>query len=394
MTPLGRFQGGRQLLIGAAVVSVVGLAATAIGFAQQPRQALFSYLVALAFWLGIALGALILLSIFHASNAKWPVVVRRMLEKMASSSIIFLPLFLPVALGMKYLFVWVSRPAELGQHVLQLIEHKRPYLNVSFFLVRAGVYFLIWIAVSYLLSAWSIQQDTSSDLQLTVKQRRLGAASLPFLALSITFAAFDWLMSLDPTWYSTIFGVYYFAGSFAAAIALLTLVTVLARGANLFGSLVSPEHYQNLGNFLFAFVVFWAYIAFAQFMLIWIADLPEEVSWYLVRATGKWKSLGVALAIGHFVLPFFALLSRRIKRDPRTLGAISGWILVWHYLDVYWMVMPALHRDAPAPHWTDLAALVGIGGVAVAYTLWTLRGSYTIPVGDPYLQASLRFRQP
>ncbi len=394
MIPLERFQGGKQLLLGSAAVGAAGLLATAIAAALQPRQALFSYLVALAFWLGLALGALILLSIFHASNAKWPVVVRRMLEKMASSSLVFLPLFLPVALGMRYLFIWVSKPAELGQHALELIEHKRLYLNVPFFLVRAGLYFLIWIAVSHLLSAWSSRQDTSSDLQLTVKQRRLGAGSLPFLALSISFAAFDWLMSLDPTWYSTIFGVYYFAGSFVAAIALLTLVTVTARGANLFGSLVSPEHYHNLGNFLLAFVVFWAYIGFSQFMLIWIANLPEEVTWYLVRTGGKWRPVGVALAIAHFLLPFFALLSSRTKRNPRWLAAISIWILGWHYLDVYWLVMPALHPRAPAPHWADLAAFAGVGGVAVAYTLWTLRGSYTIPVGDPYLQASLRFRRP
>src|SRR5262249_42971530 len=230
--------------------------------------------------------------------------------------------------------------------------------------------------------------------RLTVKQRRLGAGSLPFLALSITFAAFDWLMSLDPTWYSTIFGVYYFAGSFLGAIALLTLTTALARGANLFGSLVSPDHYHNLGNFLLAFTVFWAYIAFSQFMLIWIANLPEEVTWYLVRTGGKWRAVAVALAMAQFVLPFFALLSSEIKRNPRTLAAVAAWILVWHYLDVYWLVMPALHREAPAPHWTDLAAFAGVGGIAVAYTLWTLRGSYTIPVGDPYLHASLQFRRP
>lgn len=394
MTPLERFQGGRQLMIGSAVVGALGLIAVAIGVAAEPRQALFSYLVALAFWLGIALGALILLSIFHASNAKWPVVVRRMLEKMASCSIVFLPLFLPVALGMRHLFVWVSKPAELGARALELIEHKRLYLNVPFFLVRAGIYFLLWIVVSYLLSSWSARQDTTPDLRLTVKQRRLGAGSLPFLALSITFAAFDWLMSLDPTWYSTIFGVYFFAGSFVAAIALLTLITVLARGANLFGSLVSPDHYQNLGNFLLAFTVFWAYIGFSQFMLIWIANLPEEVGWYLVRAGGSWRPVGIGLAIAHFLLPFFALLSSEIKRNPRTLALISAWILVWHYLDVYWMVMPALHPEAPAPHWIDLAALAGVGGIAVAFTLWTLRGRYTIPVGDPYLQASLQFRRP
>jgi hypothetical protein len=394
MNVLGRFEGGKRLLVGSIAAGLAGLIATGIGFALDAREALFSYLVAIAYWLGMAVGALILLASMHASSAKWPVVVRRMLEKMSTSCIVFVPLFIPVLAGMKYLFVWVSRPSNLTEETLAALEHKRPYLNVPFFLVRSALYFAIWAAVAYLLSAWSTRQDTTRDAWLTLKQRRLAAYALPFLGLSVTFAAFDWLMSLEPSWFSTIFGVYYFAGGFVGAIALLTLVTMLARGPNLYGSLVSPEHYQNLGNFLFAFVIFWAYIAFSQFMLIWIADLPEEIPWYLVRAAGKWEPLGIALAIGHFVLPFFILLFRSVKRNRRALGLVAAWVLIFHYLDVYWIVMPALHPGAPVPHWTQASALVGVGGVALAFTVWMLRGGYTIPVGDPYLQLSLRFRQP
>ncbi len=290
MNVLERFEGGKSLLVGSLTVGVVGLAATAIGFVLDPREALFSYLVGIAYWLGMAVGALMLLAILHASNAKWPVVVRRMLERMAASCIVFVPLFIPILLGMKQLFVWVGRPANLSEETRALLDHKQAYLNVPFFLLRTAIYFALWAAVAYLLNAWSVRQDTSRDNGLTLKQRRLGAFSLPFLALSITFAAFDWLMSLEPTWYSTIFGVYTFAGGFVGAIALLTLITVLAQGPNLYGSLVSVDHLHNLGNFLFAFVIFWAYIAFSQFMLTWIADLPEEAPWYLVRAAGKWHA--------------------------------------------------------------------------------------------------------
>jgi len=394
MNVLERFEGGRSFLVGSLAVGLVGLAATAIGFVLEPRETLFSYLVAIAYWLGMAVGALILLAILHASNAKWPVVVRRMLERMAASCLVFVPLFIPILLGMRQLFVWVSRPASLSEETRALLDQKQAYLNVPFFLLRTAIYLILWGAVAYLLNTWSVRQDTSRDTRWTLKQRRLGAFSLPFLGLSITFAAFDWLMSIEPTWYSTIFGVYYFAGGFVGAIALLTLITVLAQGPNLYGSLVSVDHLHNLGNFLFAFVIFWAYIAFSQFMLTWIADLPEEAPWYLVRAAGEWQPVGIALAIGHFLVPFFILLFRRVKRDRRALGAVAAWVLLFHYLDVYWVIMPALRPGSIWPSWTHLTALVGVGGVAVAFTLWMLRGGYTVPVGDPYLQLSLRYRQP
>jgi hypothetical protein len=394
MNLVERFEGGRRLFQVAAAVAVASFAATVIGFLFEPRPTMFSYLVALVYWLGIALGSLILLAIFHASNAKWPVVVRRILEKISASNVVFVPLFLPIAFGVRLIYLWAARPANLDHQTRVLLDHRSPYLNVPFFLVRTAVYFAIWVMVAYALHAWSQQQDSSRDIRLTIKQRRLGAISLPFLGLSITFAAFDWLMSLDASWYSTLFGVYYFAGAFVAAIALLTLLTVLARGPNLFGSLVSVDHYHNLGTLLFAFVTFWGYIAFCHFLLVWIADLPEEVHWFLVRTTGKWKPVAVALAIGHFVIPFFALLPSEVKRNRKALTVLAAWVLVFCYLDVYWMIFPAFRPESPVPHWTTATAFLFVGAVPVAFTAWTLRGSYTIPVGDPYLPLSLRFRQP
>jgi hypothetical protein len=386
------YSGGARLLGLSLSVGLGGLLVTGIGMAFQPRQVLFSYLVSMAYWLGLCLGALLLLTIFHASNAKWPVVVRRVLERMGECCVVFALLFLPVLFGIKQLFLWTNQG--LPEQVARLLEKKRFYLNIPFFLFRAVVYFAIWIAVSWALSRWSRRQDEAEDLTLTVKQRRLGAFAVPVLSLTLTFAAVDWLMSLDPTWYSTIFGVYYFAGSFVAAIALLILVTVLSRGPNLYGSFVSAEHLQSLGNFLFAFVIFWAYIGFSQFMLIWIADIPEEAPWYVLRAFGGWQPVGIALFFGHFVLPFFFLLSREVKRNRRALALAAGWILAFHYLDLYWVVMPVLHPSSPHLHWADLTAFLGIGGIAIGFAIWRMRGSYTVPVGDPYLPASLNYRQP
>jgi hypothetical protein len=394
MTVVDRFQGGRQLMLGGAVLGAAGLIATGLGLLFDPRQALFSYLVAFAYFAGIAIAALILLATFNASSAQWPVILRRMLEKMALSCVILLVLFLPIAIGMKHVFAWADPGPGLSEQARHLLEHKRPYLNIPFFLTRSALYFAVWIVVSHLLHGWSTRQDTVKEAQLTVKQRRLGAGSLPVLGLTITFAAFDWLMSLNYGWYSTIFGVYYFAGSLVAAIAMLTLVTVLAKGPNLHGRLVSTDHLHNLGNFLLAFVAFWAYIAFSQYLLIWIADIPEEIPWYQVRTQSSWRELGVVLIIANFVVPFFSLLSRKLKRNPSGLAVAAVWILAFHYLDLYWVAMPALHAPAPRPYWTDLTALIGVGATALAYTVWRMRGSYAVPVGDPFLTHSLRYHQP
>ncbi|MFZ5468900.1 MAG: hypothetical protein ACOZIN_05620 [Myxococcota bacterium] len=392
MTP-ETFQGGRRPLWGFSAAGVAGLLVTSIGFAFSPRKVLPSYLVAFVYWAGVAVAALILLSIFHASRGRWMVVLRRPLETMAESCALMVPLFLPIALGMKELYIWVAPPPELGEHTLRLLELKRPWLNVPFFLVRAAVYFAVWVGVGWALSRWSRQQDRApGDFWLTAKQHRLGAGALPVLAVTLTFAAFDWLMSLRPEWYSTLFGVYYFAGSVLAVFALLALVVVLGRTAPLPGAQVTSAHLHSLGKFLLAFVAFWAYVAYSQFLLMWIANLPEEVPWYLERTTGGWQLVAVALGLGHFVLPFLALLSAKLKVRPALLGLAAGWLLWAHYLDLYWLVMPTLRGPVASPAWSDFTAFVGVGALTVAFGIWRLRGAYAVPVGDPFLEESLRYR--
>jgi hypothetical protein len=318
------------------------------------------------------------------------IVLRRPLELMGTSIAVFAVLFLPIALALRSLFLWVEPPATLSEHALHLLHHKAAYLNVPFFLLRSAVYFAIWIAVAFALYRWSIRQDETADAALTDKMRRLGTGSLPLLGLTITFAAFDWLMSLDPTWFSTIFGVYYFAGSMVGAVALLTLFAVYGpRGE--WGGL---PHLHNLGKLLLTFTSFWAYIAFSQFMLIWAANLPEEVPWYLARLNRQWQGWAVLVTLAQFVLPFILLLSRSLKLRPRALGAVAMWLLLAHFLDLYWLVMPALHEVGPRPHPLDLTAFLGLGAAGLTFGLWQLRGRFAVPVGDPALAESVGYVQP
>jgi hypothetical protein len=383
------YQGGRPLLVRSAGVAVVALALTAVGAALDPRRALYAYHVAFTYWTGIAVGALLLLLALHATKARWAVAARRIIEVIPLSSALLLVLFVPIALGVRTLFPW-AHPEHLEGELRHLAEHRAPWLNVPFFLLRTAVYFGIWIAVSHLLFGWSVRQDQERGTRLTAMQRALGAGAIPFVAIALTFAAFDWQMSLDLRLFSTIFGVYYFAGSFLSAIAVVILALV-AGGAELLGLELGPSHYHALGKLLLAFFAFWAYIAFSQYMLIWIANLPEEVPWYLQRNSTGWLAVGIFLALFHFVVPFFVLLSRDLKRTPRRLAVMAVWALVVHYVDVYWVMMLAASPDAPRPHWTDLTALVGIGAAALAFALWRLRGRSAVPVGDPYLDDSLRY---
>lgn len=394
MTIAPVYNGGRRLMIGSAIVGVAGLIATFLGMIGSPREALFSYLFAYAHFAGLAIAGLILLAAFHASKARWPVVMRRPLEVIGESCVIFIPLFIPIALGVHGLFLWVDPRPDLGAHALDIVTHQHAYLNVPFFILRAVLFLAFWAVVGHLLLRWSREQDQSGDLRLTVKLRKLSAGSLPFLGLTLSFAAVDWLMSLDSVWYSTLFGVYYFAGAFVTVTGIVAILgAVRSDQEPLFGRFLNPAHYASVGKFLLAFVAFWAYIAFDQFMLIWIADLPDEIRWYAARWAGGWKVVAVFIGMGMFVVPFFALLSRKVTRSPPRLAAVAVWIFVVHLLETYWVVLPALHPTGPSLHWTNLTAVLGVGGVSLAYPLWRLRGGYPLPVRDPYLSHSLRYRQ-
>jgi hypothetical protein len=393
MTESVPYRGSRVMLV-AGVLGAVGLALTAVGFFIDRRATALSYLLAFTYWAGLSVAALLWLGVFHASNARWMTVLRRALETMTLALPALAVLFVPVALTLGDVFPWVHPDPKLySEEQLHLLAHKSPYLNVPMYVLRTAGYFVVWIGAAELLARWSRRQDEEGAPLLLANMRSVGTAVVPLGGLAITFAGFDWLMSLDPLWASTIFGAYYFSGSFLGAMCLLTIATTRSRGGGLYGQLVTVDHFHNLGKLMLAFTAFWAYVAFSQFMLIWAANLPEENVWYLARSVGGWKVVEGALIAGHFALPFLLLLSRSLKLRPRLLSAVAAWQLLMHGVDLYWIVAGA-SGSPPAPHWTVFTAFAGVGGAAAWLALLRARGRHTVPVKDPFLPESLRYVQP
>jgi hypothetical protein len=327
------------------IVVAVGLVLFVVGLLVSPRQALLSYLAAYAAAWSIAVGALILVMTCNITGARWFAPFRPFAEAVAASGPLFVVLFLPIAIGLRAIYPWTAGGA----------GDRSVWLDQAFFLVRAAVYFAVWTLVGLLLRRWSAARPDG-------RTRALSAGALPAVAFAITFAAFDWLMSLAPRWFSTIYGVYVFAGGFLAVLALLAAAYLPA----------ALDDCQKLGNLTLTFVVFWAYIAFSQFFIIWIADVPQEVAWYVPRLRGSWGVLALVVLVGQFALPFLLLLLRSVKRWPGALAAVGCWLLVMHYLDVYWLVLPQLHPGGIHPHWLDLAAIALVAGAALTYVEWQL----------------------
>lgn len=276
-----------------------------------------------------------------------------------------------------------------------LMAKKAGWLNKNFFYVRALLYFLIWSFLALRLLGYSVAQDTSKDPQLTVRAQAFAPGATFLFALSLTFAAVDWIMSLEPTWFSTIFGVYYFATGVVSSYAVIILVTLALRNSGPLQGAVTPEHYHDLGKLMFGFLVFWAYIGFSQFMLIWYAALPEETTWYHNRWDfGPWAKVTMAVIIGHFVVPFFWLISRNMKRNVGRLQVGAAILLVFHVVDIYWFVMPnyALGSNDFTFHWIDAACLLAVGGVYGALVFFRMGKQALVPVGDPRLERSLHFQ--
>jgi len=314
-------------------------------------------------------------------------VLRRLAEKTAALFPVFAILFLPVLVGMQLIYPWSGDSLTAAD---ELIRHKSPYLNAPFFIVRAVFYFAAWIIVSRLLLRLSIRQDSGGNPEITKKFRAVSAPGMLIFAATVTFAAFDWVMSLDPHWYSTIFGVYLFSGSLLAGLSFLTFMVIYFQGKGILDNAVTIEHYNDLGRLLFAFTVFWAYIAFSQFFLIWYANIPEETIWFSHRWNGSWKYFSLIIVFGHFILPFFALISSPAKRNRNVLGFIAVWLLFVHWVDIYWLIMPNFAEHGGKVSLFDFCSWVGIGGIAVWRLLQSLKAAPLVPVGDERLESSLK----
>ncbi len=380
--------GGRRVASVAALAGAAGWAATiALAAASDHGLERFfhAYLVSFSFYLSLALGALFFVLLGHLTRAGWSVVLRRVAEAVSLAVVPLGALALLVFLGRHELYEWTHAEAVAADPLLQ---HKQAYLNTDFFLVRILLYFATWSAMALYFARASARQDASGEPGATVRMERLAAVATIAYAVTVTFAAFDLLMSLYPHWYSTIYGVYFFAGAVVGAFSLVTLlVFALQRAGRL--EVVTTEHYHDLGKLTFGFVVFWAYVAFSQYMLIWYAHVPEETSWYLVRQQGPWLGLSLLLLFGHFVAPFLLLISRVPKRRPGLLAAVAAWVLVMHALDLYWLVMPEASPDRSPFHPLDLSCGIAVGGIFLATVFWWLSRTALVPLRDPRLGESL-----
>lgn len=385
-------ESGDGLLKVAAGVGVVGLLlAVALGGGPTDRQFQHSYLIAFMWGLSIGAGALWWVTLQHLVGARWSVALRRVGELLAQSllvlAVLSLPIVVPILLGDDGLYRWVSHEYMSSEHALEL---KEPYLNVQFFLLRWAIYFGFWILMARYFFKSSVAQDKSGEATVTQRLGRVSPPAMIFFALTLTFCAFDFLMSLDAIWFSTIFGVYYFAGCVLAFNSSMVLALIWLQSKGHLTRSVTVEHYHDLGKMMFAFTAFWTYIAFSQFMLIWYANIPEETHWYHIRLDGAWWNATLALAILHFPVPFFGLMSRHIKRNKTTLGLGAVYLLAVHWYDMYWLVAPNLHAE-PTFHVADLAAWVGVAGLLVALFVWNAKSVSLLATKDPRLERSLTF---
>ena len=337
--------------------------------------------------------ALFFVALQHACRAGWSVTVRRLAEVLAAimlvPAILFLPIVIRVLQSSGSLYPWADPRVVAGS---ELLQHKAVYLDPVFFAVRAAVYFAVWGLLGAYFLRQSVRQDQSGDPKLTQRMERLGGPALLLLALTVTFAAFDWLMSLEPAWFSTIFGLYYYAGATVGFQAALILAAMLLQATGRISDRsITVEHYHDMGKLLFTFVFFWGYIAFSQYMLIWYANIPEETAWYLTRQTGTWKWVSLVLLFGHLLIPFVALLSRKVRRSKVLLGFWAVWLLAVHWVDVYWLVMPAIHAESAPIGLIDGACLLGIGSLYLAGAVGIAGRRSLVALGDPRLDESLAF---
>jgi hypothetical protein len=378
-----RFSGLSVLL---AVLAIAGLVGSGIGAYLSPRQFSFSWLFAFAVYFTLCAGCLFWTIVHYVTDAEWSVVVRRQLENIGMLWPILLFFFIPILLFRHELYEWMNIPPGHDP----VLEAKRGYLNFPFFLIRAAIYFLYFILATQVLRRWSVMQDKDGNPAFTVRLRKVAFASLPLFALALTFGAFDWLMGLEFRWFSTMWGPYIFAGAAGSSMSLLVLVITALRKAGYLKEVVTLEHYHIMGKWMLAFSVFWAYIGFSQYMLIWYANMPEETEYFIRRNTESWNSLSLFLVIGRFFVPFVLLLLRSPKRNAQQLCIIAGWLVFMQLVDIYVVILPALHGAGLHLSIWDLVSLIGIGATLGFFYLRILARTSLFPNRDPRLLESLR----
>ena len=372
------------------ILLILGAVLGIVAFFVDNTRASFNYLLSYTFLISIAVGALFLIALEYVTNADWSVPFRRIVEIFAGLIPFLAILVIPLLFSMHDIYHWTHAEVVAQDEILQ---GKEPYLNLPFFITRVFVILGIWYIFYFILSRNSLKQDSSGDQNLTTINIRLSAIFIPLFAVTISITAFDWLMSVDPHWFSTIFGVYYFSGTVIAVLAAVTIAAVYFKEHGYLHERITQDHLYSLGALMFVFVNFWAYIAFSQYMLIWYADLPEETLWFLQKWEGSWALFSLFLLIIHFVVPYILLLSQPAKMDPLRLKISAAVLLFAHFFDLYWMVMPEMPglEKGYIFSWIDFVfPVAAIGLVMIVFNLKAKKENL-IPVGDPKLKRGLDF---
>ena len=377
-------EGLARLRSRAIILAVIGVA----GLTLDPLQFWQSYLIGFIFWMGITLGSLALLMVQHLSGGAWGMLSRRVFEASTRNIWLMLLLFLPIAWKLPVLYSW-ARPDAAAD---EMIREKIAYLNPGFFYLRAVIFFVVWGALIVLLNRWSKEQDQAAPRLPGPMDRRFRVLAGPGLVLymiTITFMSVDWIMSLEPHFYSTIFGILTVGGQGLSTLAFTILVLASLARFKPVSEVAQPDHFHDLGKLMLAFVMLWAYFNISQLLIIWSANLPEEIPWYIARLKGPWMPIAVLVLLGHFALPFLVLLSRDIKRNASMLSWVALFVLAMRVVDLIWNIAPIFRHGATTIHWMDIAAVVGIGGVWLVFFVGNLAGRALVPAHDPYFTEAM-----
>jgi hypothetical protein len=363
----------------ALTVGAIGVAIAATGAFVNPRQFFFSWLVGYMLCLGISLGCLALLMMQYLTGGLWGIVIRRIVEAGARTLPLVVLFFVPLLFGLRELFPW-ARPEVMAADVV--LQRKALYLNVPFFLARAAIYFACWLAFAWFLSAWAERVEATGDQTAQIRLRRLGAGGILVYGFTITFASIDWLMSLEPHWFSSIFGMLMMVGQGLGAISFSIVIVALLSREKALSLLLTRKVMLDLGNLMLAFTMLWAYMSFSQFLIIWSGNLPEEIPFYIDRLNHGWQWMALGLVVFHFAVPFVALLMRATKQVPRNLAILAGLVLFMRLVDLFWIVAPEGRRGQFGVHWMDLAAPIGMAGLWVAFFAWQFALRPMLPVRE------------
>ncbi len=370
------------------IMLAVGVLILIMAFIFTPERAFFDYLWIYLFMVSIGVGSLALVALEYLVGATWSTPFRRITEILASLTPVLIILAIPLFFGLHDLFHWTHTEAVENDAILQA---KSPYLNVPFFMARTAFCLLLWVLFYFMLTRNSEKQDIDGDPKYTKRNVTLSTIFAALFVITITIAAIDWAMSLEPHWFSTIFGVYYFAGTVIAALAASTFASIKLKEGGYLDKALGDDSFYSLGTLMFGFNVFWAYIAFSQFILIWYADLPEETFWLIHRWEGSWKFVSLALLFFHFVLPFLILVGRNAKTNLGLLKWMAPWMLVAHALDLYWLIFPTLFRGNASFGWQELSFPLIVIGLSMVVFKLSANKKNLMAIKDPKMQMGLDF---